>query len=66
MEKEEWLKRYKARMIERGLSEEEAEGATKEMGDDSSPLSSLAFDLRPEDGPEDAADDELSCWASDG
>lgn len=66
MEKEEWLKRYKARMIERGLSEVEAEALTKEMADDSTALGAAAFDLRLEDNPEDAADDELSYWASDG
>jgi len=66
MEKEEWLKRYKERMIERGLSEEEAEEQTKAMSDDSTPLGSAAFEIRLEDSPEEAADDELSYWASDG
>jgi len=66
MEKEEWLKRYKARLLERGLSEEEAEYLTKETSDDSTALGALAFDLLLEDDPEDAADDELSYWASDG
>ena len=66
MEKEEWLKHYKARLLERGLSEEGAEHLTKEMSDDSTALGALAFDLRLEDDPEDAADDELSYWGSDG
>ena len=53
-------------MIERGLSEEEAEEQTKAMSDDSTALGALAFDLSLEDDPEDAADEELSYWASDG
>ncbi|MCJ7747892.1 MAG: hypothetical protein MUP27_09115 [Desulfobacterales bacterium] len=57
MDKEEWLRRYKARMIERGLSEEEAQAATD----------AIATDKYCGDGdPEDAADDELSYWTDDG
>jgi len=46
MDKEGWLKRYKARMIERGLNEREAQAITE------------ATSLEPdslEDDPEDAA-----------
>jgi len=58
MENEEWLKRYKARMIERGLNEREAEEITSAVSD---------FDPEYyEDNPEDSADDELSYWANDG
>lgn len=57
MEKEEWLKRYKARMIERGLNEREAQAITDATSTD---------EYCGEDEPEDAADEELSCWASDG
>jgi hypothetical protein len=57
MEKEEWLKRYKARMIERGLSEKDAQAITDVTAND---------EYCGEDDPEDSADDELSYWASDG
>lgn len=57
MDKEEWLKRYKARMIERGLCEKDAE----EFTEANEPL-----DFTKEDDPEGAADDELSYWVSDG
>ena len=57
MEKEEWMKLYKARMIERGLSEKEAQAITEAASNDLYQL---------EDNPEDAADEELSYWPSDG
>ena len=57
MEKEEWMKLYKARMIERGLSEKEAQTITEAASNDLYQL---------EDNPEDAADEELSYWPSDG
>ena len=57
MEKEEWLKRYKARMIGRGLNEREAKAITEATGNEPDFL---------DDDPEEAADDELSCWAADG
>jgi hypothetical protein len=57
MDKIEWLKRYKARMIERGLSEKEAQAATDAISTD---------EYCGDDDPEGAADDELSYWASDG
>jgi hypothetical protein len=34
MEKEEWLKRYKARMVERGLTEKDAENLLDAIKDD--------------------------------
>jgi hypothetical protein len=55
MEKEEWLKRYKARLIEHGVDENLAEENTQAVED-----STYC------DDPESAADDELSYWASDG
>ena len=57
MEKEEWMRRYKARMIERGLSDDEAQNCT-----DAASLDPINFEY----DPEDAADDELSYWPSDG
>jgi hypothetical protein len=57
MEAEEWLKRYKARMLKRGLSESEAQNCA-----DAASLDPYSF----EDNPEEAADDELSYMASDG
>jgi len=56
MEKEEWLKRYKARMVERGLHEREATAVTEATGNEPDFL---------DDDPEGAADDELSFWAND-
>ena len=57
MEKEEWMKRYKARIIAKGLSHKEAQAITEAASDDP---------YQPEDNPEDAADEELSYWPSDG
>lgn len=57
MTKEEWLKRYKARMIDKGLNEREAQAATEAVSTD---------EHVGEDDPEDTVDDELSYWASDG
>lgn len=57
MEKEEYLKRYKTRILERGLSEKEAQAITEAVDTDDPGL---------DDDPESAADDELSYWASDG
>lgn len=54
MERVEWRRRYKNRLVERGLSPEEAEDILQPVGDD--------YDC----DPEMAADDELSYWASDG
>jgi hypothetical protein len=59
MERDEWLKRYKQRMIDHGVTEEEAEIARNAADDDS-------FFAFFDDDPETAADDELSYWASDG
>ena len=56
MKKEEWLKRYKARLIERGLSEIEAHNCTFVVNSDPDILV---------DDPEGAADVELSYWESD-
>lgn len=58
MEKEEWLKRYKTRMIERGLKEGEAQEITNAVD-----INDPFLDI---DDPESAADDELAYWASDG
>lgn len=55
MTKEEWLQKYKARLIERGLTEEDAEDSTKLASTDSD----LAQHYSDYD-PKDAADDELS------
>ena len=57
MIKEEWLKRYKSRMVERGLSDEEAQAAMEAVDVDDPGL---------DDDPESAADDELSYWTDDG
>jgi len=57
MEKEEWLKKYKARLIERGLNEEEAQDIAEAVDVDDPGL---------DDDPESAADDELNYQASDG
>ena len=57
MNKEEWRKRYKARLMERGLRDADAETDT------SAAVSNPGF---LDDNPEDAADEELSYWASDG
>lgn len=57
MEEEEYLRRYKARMMERGLNEREAQAITDAI--------STEPDFLDED-PEDDADEELSCWANDG
>ncbi len=60
MDKKEWLDRYAKRMIERGLKEKEVEDI---MGS----VCYVALDLDCfEDDPEQAADDELSLFASDG
>ena len=47
----EWLARYQARLIHRGLTPAEADGIDPEIDLDYS--------------PEDAADDEIDCMASD-
>ncbi len=57
MKKEEWLKQYKARMIERGLNEKEASAITEATGKEPDFLN---------DDPAGAADEELSYWSSDG
>ena len=57
MKKEEWLKRYKARMLERGLDNEEVRAMIECTIYEDDPLN---------DDPEQAADDELSYWPSDG
>jgi len=56
MDKEEWLSRYKSRLIERGLSEKEAQNITS--------VAKLDYPME-EDDPEDAADEELSYWSDD-
>ena len=61
MEIGEWLKRYKARMIERGLNEREATSITEAVSTDLDIMQHLEDYV-----PEDAADDELSYFASDG
>lgn len=57
MDKQEWLDRYKKRMLERGLNERETQAITEATETD---------EFCGEGEPEDAADDELSYWASDG
>jgi len=54
METKEWKRRFLNRLIERGLSLEEADDIFQAGGHD--------FDFEPED----SADDELSYWPSDG
>ena len=54
MDTQEWHKRYKNRLIKRGLSAQEAENILRAGGHD------YDFD------PEDSADDELSYMVSDG
>lgn len=59
MDKEEWLKRYKKRLIERGIEEKLAGETTKTLD------MQRGLDFLNDD-PEMSADDELSYWASDG
>jgi hypothetical protein len=58
MEKEEWLRQYKARMIERGIGEPLAEQA-RVVVEETNP------DFLQDD-PIQTADDELRYWANDG
>lgn len=58
----EWLARYKARMIERGVPEELAEQAAQAVDMSSGEDSTNSLD----EDPEGAADDELSYWDDDG
>ena len=58
MDREEWIKRFRERLIERGLSEKEARDLVEVSVSDP--------DFLNDDDPESAADDELSYWASDG
>jgi hypothetical protein len=57
---DEWLRRYKQRFIERAeLTEAQAQQCAE-----AEPFSVLSEFF--EDEPEDAADEEMSCWESDG
>lgn len=58
----EWLARYKARMIERGVPEDLAEQAAQAVDMSSGENSTNSLD----EDPEGAADDELSYWDDDG
>ena len=55
MTKEEWLNRYEAQLILRGVDKDFAH-ATREAAEENI---DFAFE------PEEAADEELSCWAAD-
>lgn len=57
-----WLARYKARMLSRGVPEDMAEAAVGavDMGSGENSTNSL------DESPEDAADDEMSYWDDDG
>ncbi|HHT9145522.1 MAG TPA: hypothetical protein ACFYD4_07570 [Candidatus Wunengus sp. YC61] len=57
MNKQEWLDGYKKRMLERGISETMARACTS--------VEAYNPDILDKD-PEDAADEELSYWGSDG
>jgi len=57
-----WLARYKARMLERGVPEDMAQAATEAV--DMAPGEASTNSL--DESPEDAADDEMSYWDDDG
>jgi hypothetical protein len=61
MEKEEYLRRYRQRLIDRGLTEEGATALTETTED----KNGVPTNIEDED-PEGDADEELSYWASDG
>lgn len=58
MDIEEWIKRFKVRLTERGLSEKEVRDVAEASVRDP--------DFLNNDDPEQAADDELSYWTDDG
>ncbi len=57
-----WLARYKARMLERGVPEDAAQAAVEAVDMASGEDSTNSLD----EDPEAAADDELSYWDDDG
>ena len=57
-----WLARYKARMLERGVPEDAAQAAVEAVDMNSGEDSMYSLD----ESPEDMADDELSYWDDDG
>jgi hypothetical protein len=57
-----WLARYKARMLTRGVPEDMAQAATEAVDMASGEASTNSLD----ESPEDAADDEMSYWDDDG
>lgn len=59
---EQWLARYKARMVERGVPEDLAQQAVEAVDMSSGENSTNSLD----EDPEGAADDELSYWDDDG
>ncbi|HSX77261.1 MAG TPA: hypothetical protein VLQ80_01625 [Candidatus Saccharimonadia bacterium] len=57
-----WLARYKARMLARGVPEDMAQEAVGAVDMSSGESSTNSLD----ESPEDAADDEMSYWDDDG